>query len=91
MDRQFGGGYYYDTGRGGGGGGEDIELTTTITSEIKLTVDGRNISGSTETVIDFECEGRNCFENSSCKTTNEFVGVLVNADVEYVMGAAAGN
>lgn len=93
VDKQFGG-YDYgydDTGRGGGGGSSDLELTTTVESEIKVTLDGRNISGSSETAVTFECDGRNCPDTTTCTTTNEFVGVLVDADVEYVIGEAASN
>ncbi len=68
---------------------DDVTLSTTQSTEIKLTVDGRNVSGTSESIFAVECDGENCIDDTSCKTTNDFVGVKVNADVEYVIGSAA--
>jgi len=65
-----------------------IEETTVVTTEFIVNRDGRNVFGKSVTDVTYDCEGRDCGESTSCTTTTDFVGVEVDADVQFVAGSA---
>jgi hypothetical protein len=71
------------------GANQSQELTTVVSSELKVTVDGRNVSGTSDTTVTFDCAGDNCPDGTECTTSSDFVGVRVDADIQYIAGASA--
>jgi hypothetical protein len=82
-------GYYPPTGSRGGAPNNQV-YTTTSDSTIHFTEGGGSISGNIDSTLDFECTGDNCPSPTSCDVSSKFVGVQIDAQIEYIAGGSVG-